>query len=213
MKKSIRFVPVFLLVVGLAFGYSILSAILPPTVAGRPVTRMSCWTLLVLTSYSAYAWVKTHRPVPRSIHWTRQSNWTVTIPALTIVLAGLAVLFPSPKHDQFDMLYIVAIAVIGEEVLFRGLLWDLIDGWSGDLVLLHLSGTIWITSLAFGVMHLQYHHFQVHPASIAQVTYAFAVGIALGIVRQRTRSFVPAILAHSAFNSVLNLILAASRTR
>jgi len=210
LRKSLRFLSVFVLLVGLAFSYSILSAILPPTVAGRAVTRMSCWTLLVLTSYSAYIWLTTRRPVPRSIRWTRQSNWTVIIPALTIVLAGLAVLFPSPKHDRFDMFYIVAIAVIGEEVLFRGLLWDLIDGWSGDVVFLHLSRTIWLTSLAFGVMRVQYHRFQIHPASVAQATYSFGVGMLLGTIRRRTRSIVPAMLAHSAFNALLNLILAAA---
>lgn len=204
-----RFLPVFVLVVGLAFSYSILGAILPPTVTGRPVARMSCWTLLVLTSYSTYAWVTTHSLEPTSIRWTPQSNWTVPIPALTIVLAGLAVLFPSAKHDRFDMLCVVAIAVIGEEGLFRGLLWDLIDGWSGDIMFLHLSCTIWLTSLAFGVMHFQYHGFRIHPASIAQASYSFGVGILLGTIRRRTGSVVPAMLAHSAFNSLFNLILAA----
>lgn len=130
-------------------------------------------------------------------------------PSVVVILIGLAILFPSPKHDRFDMLYIVAIGVIGEEVLFRGLLWDLIDGWTGDTYFLRLSGTIWLTALAFGVMHLQYHQFQIHLSSIVQVSYSFAVGILLGAIRQRTRSIILPTFAHGGFNSLFNLVLIA----
>ena len=121
---------------------------------------------------------------------------------------GLAILFPSPKHDRFDMLYIIAIAVIGEEVLFRGLLWDIVNRWTGDTYFLRLSCTIWLTALTFGVMHLQYHRFQIHLASIVQTMYSFVVGIMFGLIRQRSKSFVSAIFAHITFNALFNLMLA-----
>lgn len=120
---------------------------------------------------------------------------------------GLAILFPSPKHDHLDMLYIVGIAVIGEEALFRGLLWVLIGDRLENSSFFRLSGTIWLTALAFGIMHFQYHHFQVHFASILQVLYSFGVGLALGIIRLRTKSVIWPMFAHSGFNSLFNLVL------
>jgi len=208
LREGARLVFFLLLVLALTFSYAITNAFLPAIAASRPVVRMACWTLLTLTLYSAYACATTQESVPGSLHWDADPRRSLAMSAVVAILAGLAVLLPSPGHDRLDMLYIVAIAVVGEEVLFRGLLWDLIDGWSGRAGFLNLSGRIWLTALAFGLMHLQYHRFQLHRASIAQSTYSFAVGIGLGVLRQRTGSVLPAILAHSALNSLLNLILA-----
>jgi membrane protease YdiL (CAAX protease family) len=193
--------------IGFTFSYGLLDAVIPDAVLGRLLGKMSLWTMFVLISYSVISQVTTRRPMPRSIRWTPRSRWSVVAPAVTGVLAGLAILFPSPKHDRLDMLYIVAVAVVGEEVLFRGLLWDLVDGRAGAGSVVGLSGTVWLTALAFGVMHVQYHHFQVDRASVVQAAYAFAVGLGLGAIREGTGSLVPAVLAHSAFNSLLNLTL------
>lgn len=105
------------------------------------------------------------------------------------------------------MLYIVVVAVIGEEILFRGLLWDLSKAYLGDKIFLHLSDTVWLTGLAFGLMHLQYHHFQIHLASVVQMSYSFGIGLLFGVIRQGTKSVVPSMFAHSAFNSIFNLLL------
>lgn len=165
----------------------------------------------MLIAYLAHTWLKTRKPVPASIHWTIHSKWSPIIPTIAVVLSRLAVLFPSPKHDRLDMLYIVAIGVIGEEIFFRGLLWDFIDHRTSDTYFLRLSITVWLTALLFGVMHLQYHHFQIHLASIFQTIYSSGVGLILGVIRQRTKSVVPPMFAHSAFNSLFNLMLTAAQ--
>jgi membrane protease YdiL (CAAX protease family) len=148
-------------------------------------------------------------PVPPARGWKIHSTWIILVPIMVTSLIGLAILFPSPKHDRSDMLYIVATAPLGEEVLFRGLLWSLATGYLGDKSFLHLSNTIWLTALGFGLMHLQYHHFQIHLASIMQMSYSFAAGLILGLIREQMGSVVPAIYVHSAFNSVFNLLLSA----
>lgn len=38
------------------------------------------------------------------------------------------------------------------------------------------------TILAFGVMHLQYHHFQIHLALLTQISYSFGFGLLLGVI-------------------------------
>lgn len=200
-----------LIVIGLTFSYAIIDAILPDIIPNRLLARMSLWTSLVMTSYSAYTWVTIHKPVPPSVLWKFHSKWSVLIPIIVIFLIVLATLFPSSKHDRFDMFYIVLIAVIGEETLFRGLLWDLMNGYTGNIDFLHLPGTIWLTGLAFGVMHIQYHSFQINLASIIQIIYSFVMGLIFGAIRQRTESIVPSIFAHSAFNSLFNLMLTTVR--
>jgi membrane protease YdiL (CAAX protease family) len=197
--------------IGLTFSYAILEVVLPQVVAGRPLAKMSLWTTAILSSYVVYSWLTSHEVVPHPVRWSLNTEWSVVAPAVVGILVVLAVLFPSPRHTRSDMLYIVAVAVIGEELLFRGLLWDLVDGWTGDRCLLGLPVTMWLTALAFGVMHLQYHHFHLHQASIVQATYSFPVGMALGAIRERTGSVVSSALAHSTLNSLLNLVLAALR--
>jgi membrane protease YdiL (CAAX protease family) len=168
---------------------------------------MSLWTLAMLISYAIYSWVRVGKLVPPSVEWAIHAKGSVVILSVVVILAALAILFPSPKHDRLDMFVIVAIAVIGEEILFRGLLWDIVEGRTGSFCLLRLSGTVWLTALAFGVMHFQYHQFQIHLASGVQVLYSLCVGLILGGIRERTGSVIQPILVHSAFNSLFNLML------
>ncbi|MBE0411245.1 MAG: CPBP family intramembrane metalloprotease, partial [Anaerolineales bacterium] len=79
----------------------------------------------------------------------------------------------------------------------------------GDKIFLNWSDTIWLTGLAFGIMHLQYHHFQVNLVSIVQMSYTFVMGLLLGVIRVGTKSVVQPMFVHSAFNSIFNLILTA----
>ena len=207
LQERMRGVVLALSVVALTFSYAILKAILPSVAGSAPVIRMACWALLILSIYSGFAWVTTGHVAAQSLCWRMDGRGPVGAAAAAVLLAGLAVLFPSPEHSWLDMLYIVAVGVIEAEILFRGLIWDVLDDSSGRVDVLGLRGTAWLTSLAFGVMHLQYHVFLVHQRSIVQMSYSFAVGVGLGAMCQRTASVWSAVLAHSAFNSLLNLCL------
>jgi membrane protease YdiL (CAAX protease family) len=78
------------------------------------------------------------------------------------------------------------LAPIGEELFFRGYLQtQLRRVWSA-------GPAIMVTALAFGVIHGEPVH----------GVLAFALGLYLGLVRERAESVVPAMICHAANNSV-----------
>ncbi len=89
-------------------------------------------------------------------------------------------------------LAVVAIPAVSEELLFRGLLLPGLAKRYGQGTGLALS------SLLFGAMHV---------VPIA-VVYASVAGLLLGLVRLRTRSVLPSIAMHGAFNAVPVLLSA-----
>ena len=89
------------------------------------------------------------------------------------------------------VLYTVVVAPICEEIVFRGLLLGTLEGHVPKFV-----GVI-VVAIVFSIIHL--------PSPIA-IIYTFVLGIILGFVRYRTKSLVPCILAHVAFNAINYLL-------
>lgn len=160
----------------------------------------------MLVLYALYSRLVNRRSLLLAYGIAIESKVALFIPIVAVALAGLAILSAEPKYNRLDMLCIVGITVVGEEILFRGLLWDIANHLNSDYHFLGLPGTIWMTTLAFGMMHFQYNHFQVNLASITQFAYTFIAGLALGVIRQRTQSIVWSMFVHSGANSLLKLV-------
>ncbi len=137
--------------------------------------------------------------------------------ALTLALSGvlyaLGLLDTAPVQAKILSLPLLALvssftlAPLGEEALFRGFLFRKLGGPSyyrrGDkgrqsLRSISLPGASWVfgalvSSLIFALLHFAY-------GSIAEVVVAFSIGMLFCFFTYRTRSLIPAVLAHAGYN-------------
>ena len=125
-----------------------------------------------------------------------QKNWKDLLLLELIILAGM-VLFVAAGvtkyfHDvKYPMIFFIVTPVV-EELLFRGWIY-------GQLQRLNWYPVL-ISAALFGLHHLQY--FGYHPTAFAlfQLTYTFGLGILFGLMRKKSSSIYPSLLAHIAIN-------------
>jgi len=86
------------------------------------------------------------------------------------------------------LLLAFTLAPIAEEMLFRGFLFRKIS----EAARSPIAGAL-VSTAIFAALHIAY-------GSVAEIAIAFSVGLVLCAYTQRTRSLVPAIVAHIAFN-------------
>lgn len=96
----------------------------------------------------------------------------------------------------------MATGLFAEEFLFRGAVNQLADRGSGGKLLWRIPVAIYISSLCFSLHHLQFHHFEINPASITQVTYTFVMGMFFGMLRAKSGSIWPPVVVHMVNNSM-----------
>ncbi len=89
--------------------------------------------------------------------------------------------------SPITLFFIVGIQPIGEEIFFRGFLFEKIEKFAGGLI------SIAITSTLFGIAHMSYG--KIFPALMPIV-----MGIVLGFIVYRTKNLYSALIAHVAFN-------------
>ena len=89
--------------------------------------------------------------------------------------------------SPITLFFIVGIQPIGEEIYFRGFLFEKIEKFAGGLI------SIAITSTLFGIAHMSYG--KIFPALMPIV-----MGIVLGFIVYRTKNLYSALIAHVAFN-------------
>jgi len=92
------------------------------------------------------------------------------------------------------LFFIVSIQPIGEEIFFRGFLFEKLEKFSGGVV------AIFITAFLFGLAHMSY-------GKIFPVLMPMVMGIVLGFIVLKTKNLYSAIIAHIVFN-VTSLSLA-----
>lgn len=92
------------------------------------------------------------------------------------------------------LFFLVAIQPIGEEIFFRGFLFEKIEHFGGGIV------AIFITAFLFGLAHMSY-------GKIFPVLMPMVMGIVLGYIVFRTKNLYSSIIAHIIFN-VTSLSLA-----
>lgn len=98
--------------------------------------------------------------------------------------------------------YLVFIP-LGEECLFRGWLYGILERvWPGKTftVTNPLPLAVWGSAIAFSVWHLQNFGSSSVPLVALQIVYTLATGLWLGVLRHRSQSLLPGILAHSFIN-------------
>jgi membrane protease YdiL (CAAX protease family) len=89
--------------------------------------------------------------------------------------------------SPFNMFLLVTIQPIGEEIYFRGFLFEKIECFSGGYV------AITVTSILFGIAHMGY-------GKIFPVLMPIVMGFVLGSIVYKTKNLYSAIIAHVAFN-------------
>jgi membrane protease YdiL (CAAX protease family) len=99
-------------------------------------------------------------------------------------------------HGPADaVLSVLAIAIapgVCEELLFRGLILSLL------LPALRNTGAVAVSALLFGVIHLD---FSAGGATLYRVPFAIVVGLGFALLRLRSGSLVPAMIAHALVNA------------
>jgi len=168
-----------------------------------------------------YLWLVPERGhVPALLAWGALA--LVSCGIVTLLLSGalfaLGFLDTEPVREKMLSLPIIALvssvtlAPIAEEMFFRGFLFRKIGSPSyrrkagaASLGKSHLSsvsfaGSSWffgalISSLLFALLHFSY-------GSIAEVLASFSIGMLLCAFTYKTRSLIPAIIAHAGFNLV-----------
>ena len=119
---------------------------------------------------------------------------------MNIVLSVLLSVIPLPEayeqmqETQYAALFndglvwsILSVGIAGpaaEEIFFRGIITSRLRPAFGKV------GTILLSALLFGLVH-------VTPIAVG---YAFVVGLALALIRERYRSILPCIICHCSFN-------------
>jgi membrane protease YdiL (CAAX protease family) len=89
--------------------------------------------------------------------------------------------------SPLTMFILVGIQPVGEEIFFRGFIYEKIEGHSGGLV------AIVITSLLFGIAHMGY-------GKVFPVLMPVLMGLVLGLIVYKTKNLYSAIIAHITFN-------------
>jgi membrane protease YdiL (CAAX protease family) len=100
-----------------------------------------------------------------------------------------------------DTFAFMITGLLGEELLFRGALYDLSVKTFGLKNFARFSVPVWITSILFGVQHLGYHHFQINSASITQIIYTTVMGLFFCNLREASGRLWPVVLLHLLTNS------------
>jgi membrane protease YdiL (CAAX protease family) len=85
------------------------------------------------------------------------------------------------------LFFLVAIQPIGEEIFFRGFLYDKIENYAGG------PFAVVITAILFGIAHMSY-------GKEIPVILIILMGLVLGYIVYRTQNLYSAIIAHILFN-------------
>lgn len=104
-----------------------------------------------------------------------------------------------------DVVAFMVTGVVAEEILFRGIIFDLTRVAFKAKKVLAFSAPVLISSLLFGLQHLSYHGFQITPASITQVVYTTLMGLVFASIREASGRLWPAVDFHM-LNNLFTLI-------
>ena len=85
------------------------------------------------------------------------------------------------------LFFLVIVQPIGEEIYFRGFLFDKIEGFAGGVF------AIFITAFLFGIAHMSY-------GKEIPVLMIILMGVVLGYIVYKTRNLYSSLIAHIAFN-------------
>ncbi len=132
------------------------------------------------------------------------------VAALALTAANLAqppvAKITGQPRSPFEIVDVILLAPIAEELIFRGLLWSLIEKiWPDGRW--NLSALL-ATSLLFGVEHLGYwaqSYWPLPAQAFAHAAEMIAAGIAFGLLRRASRSLAAPTAVHFLANGLILL--------
>lgn len=131
--------------------------------------------------------------VPRANWRTLPLYWPM---ALILCLIWLGSQNPPGLSDAAKILAFCVAVGIGEEVMFRGLVFH----WFRRLP---ARGVVLVSAVSFGAMHLAGLATEIHPAVIlSQAYFAFALGLIFAGARARDVSILLPIAVHAGFDFI-----------
>ncbi|MBN2379584.1 CPBP family intramembrane metalloprotease [candidate division WOR-3 bacterium] len=164
------------------------------------------WSALMLGIHLAYTHVVKKEPVFSDYRIRVRSAPAIILIVGAAIIGSLSLIFPQPEATRLDVLSALSFGIIGEEALFRGIIWDMLERWvTGKRRFIALSLTGWATAVLFSLAHLQYHDFRIDIWVAIQLGQTFIAGIILGAVRERTSSVTWSLILHSAGNGFCNM--------
>ena len=147
------------------------------------VLLLMAWAMIPLANYLGV--LNEALPIPESLNFLKLAE------EQTLLLTE-QFLQMDTVLDLIAMLILMGVvAAIGEELLFRGVLQNLLKEWSGSK---HLA--VWLSAFLFSVIHLQYH----------AILPRFVLGGFIGYVYLHSGSLRAPILLHFLYNSTLVIL-------
>ena len=151
------------------------------------------------------AWFAEIRLVPEVRFSATTAGWGLagTLPMLAVLFLLLRVTWPPiarireivrtfasqflQRANWLEIALLCILAGVGEELLFRGVLQELITGWTNEVVGIVLAG------VAFGAVHF-----------LTKTYFVLAVGVGcyLGWLYTATRSLTAPIVAHAVYDFI-----------
>jgi sodium transport system permease protein len=101
-----------------------------------------------------------------------------------------------PKNALDGVLSVITIALVPavcEEIVFRGVVLPSFARWTRP------AAAVVLSALVFGVIHID---MTTSGLAFTRLPFAIFVGTAFGLLRLRTRSLAPSILAHALLNTI-----------
>ena len=158
----------------------------------------------MLVSLALYLLIRPERPLARPVAGT---NWprvrrTGGIWLLCWLTASAATAFHAGHWIHYsqglvDSLAFVVFAPLGEELVFRGAVFELAARtWPAA----GKARPIIFSAVFFALHHFQMHHYQPTPAALSQVAFTFPMGLVFGYLRSESQSLWPAYGLHLLTN-------------
>jgi membrane protease YdiL (CAAX protease family) len=103
-------------------------------------------------------------------------------------------------RDAADYVAFLGTGLLGEELIFRGILFGVASTVLPDAPGSRLGPIVWASAVLFAGAHVQYHHFRLSPAAAMQVLYTLPMGLVLAFIRKHTGSIWPGTAVHLVCN-------------
>ncbi|MDD4077999.1 MAG: CPBP family intramembrane metalloprotease [Candidatus Margulisbacteria bacterium] len=151
------------------------------------------------------------------IIWSKKKIISIPTKPISILDTFLFLLLITPfifysgykiKKDIKNVLPFCLIFPIGEEIMFRGIILNLLPiaiGTSDIMIpfplLKEVTLQVLISAFLFGIMHLQYFKFRISKDTMIKILFAFIFGIFMGNLVELTNSLLYPIIFHIIANA------------
>lgn len=167
-------------------------------VADFRLTSMACFIVLAVWLMERRGW---RLPV---LHRSQRWLWVITALWLVGTAVNVHVLdvWTFAPVSAADWVAFLLTGLLCEELLFRGVLVDVVERVRPTQPNARLGAAVWISSVLFGLSHLQFHGFALSGPALTQVAYTIPFGLILAALRRRTASIWAPVLVHLVNNVI-----------